>query len=110
MNHSLRILLFLLFSVFAAFVILSVFVASPDDGKPSPEPEKEPACSANETISCTIGSCPGTMECKNGEWGRCRIESICKPGAHYPCNSDGCSDGYKICNSCGTGFGRCITG
>ncbi|MBN1169820.1 hypothetical protein JXA56_02255 [Candidatus Micrarchaeota archaeon] len=71
-----------------------------------PEPE-QPICIDGETKSCIVGSCNGTMACRNGKWSVCKWEILCEPGSRVPCSSEGCFNGIKICNECGTGYGNC---
>jgi hypothetical protein len=67
----------------------------------------EPLCGNGETSSCASGNCAGIRTCRNGRWGDCTVKQICTPGTKTSCSENGCANGYKICNTCGTGFGTC---
>jgi hypothetical protein len=69
--------------------------------------ESEPACEENDTRSCSVGECTGISTCRNGGWGGCKLEMICQPGEKVACTEAGCAQGFKECNSCGTGYGPC---
>jgi len=107
-DRNLLVILFLFLSLVLGYVLLLAFPMT-EDVPPVEASPPAAECNDGQMTECTLGSCPGKMTCTGGEWGRCMIAIICDPGKHYPCREEGCSEGYRICNSCGTGYGDCIT-
>ena len=67
-------------------------------------------CELDEIKSCTIYGCDGTQRCENYEWEQCYKNTvICVPGSTAPCAITPCVAGKKTCNSCGTGYGPCVS-
>ena len=65
-------------------------------------------CSGNETAACEKSGCPGVRECVGGIFSDCSLpKKVCYPGERVGCSTNGCSFGHIVCNSCGTGFGKC---
>lgn len=64
-------------------------------------------CSDGETKTCTSGICTGLRTCRGGQWGDCSVNQLCSPGSKVSCSENGCINGQKICNACGTGYGIC---
>ncbi|MFH2100540.1 MAG: hypothetical protein ABII71_00430 [Candidatus Micrarchaeota archaeon] len=100
-------LLFFLFLVLTAALVIT-FTWNPVPGPSEEKPEKPLECAGSQMEDCVKGGCDGTRQCVNGSWGRCVLETVCEPGKLYGCQGPGCSPGYRVCDSCGTGFGECV--
>lgn len=65
-------------------------------------------CAEGEKKACMKDGCGGTALCENGRFSPCVLPpQACLPGQRVGCPLDGCSFGYRTCNSCGTGYGPC---
>jgi len=76
--------------------------------KPSSQSQPQaPLCMSGQTRQCAAGNCTGTSVCVDGSWSGCTWKQACVPGTAVPCLSDGCPQGLKRCNPCGTGYLPC---
>ncbi len=98
----------ILFLFLAMAIVYYFFIAGDVPQAPEPPPKQLPGCEEGISSICMVGTCEGTKECVDGEWGTCVLEQVCEPGRIYPCSEYGCSPGYRICDLCGTGYGDCV--
>ncbi|MCX8163727.1 MAG: hypothetical protein N3D10_04220 [Candidatus Micrarchaeota archaeon] len=65
-------------------------------------------CQEGQEQECFVeNNCKGKKICIEGIWTKCYQTKICVPGKKILCSLDGCSFGYKTCNSCGDGWSEC---
>ncbi|MEW6328562.1 MAG: hypothetical protein AB1468_00445 [Candidatus Micrarchaeota archaeon] len=69
----------------------------------------ERPCAPGETRACRTGAgCEGTTVCTDFGPSECIVNKVCAPGETIQCSYDTCNSGYKVCNQCGTGYGKCM--
>lgn len=76
----------------------------------NPEESMMDCIEGYEKDCITDNGCDGKIYCKDGKWTSCyKNKVICVPGSKTTCPLTSCLSGIKICNECGTDWGKCTT-
>ena len=110
------VLVFLIFLAYLLFFSPSAASANGNSaGRTNPglqagAPAPKSQCTDGDTLQCTTEKgCQGYMICRNGAFGGCLTnQQVCRPGTRTWCTENGCSQGYRYCNDCGSGYGPCV--